>query len=60
MISGDVLKYRKGLFIRECYENAIFGSSEFPLTLPDAAFLNSKHAHDDADNNHTDDVADNV
>ena len=34
MISGDVLKYRKGLLIRECYENAIFGSSEFPLTLP--------------------------
>ena len=34
MISGDVLKYRKGLLIRECYETAIFGSSEFPLTLP--------------------------
>jgi len=33
MISGDVLKYRKGLLIRECYETAIFGSSEFPLTL---------------------------
>ena len=34
MISGDVLKYRKGLLIRECYETAIFGSSEFSLTLP--------------------------
>jgi len=34
MISGDVLKYRKGLLIRECYETIIFGSSEFPLTVP--------------------------
>ena len=34
MISGDVLKYRKGLLIRKCDETAIFGSSEFSLTLP--------------------------
>jgi hypothetical protein len=34
MISGDVLKYRHGFLIRECYETAISGSSEFPLTLP--------------------------
>jgi hypothetical protein len=34
MISGDVLKYRNGFLIRECYETAISGSSEFLLTLP--------------------------
>ncbi len=39
MISGDVLKYRKGLLMRECYETAIFGSSEFSLTLPIDGFV---------------------
>ncbi len=34
MISEDVLKYRKGFFIREGYETAHFRSSTFPLTLP--------------------------
>jgi hypothetical protein len=34
MISGSVLKYRKGLLFQECYETAIFGSSEFSLTQP--------------------------
>ncbi len=38
MISGDVLKYRNGFLIRECYETATSGSSEFPLTLPASYF----------------------
>jgi hypothetical protein len=39
MISGDVLKYRKGFFIREGYETAHFRSSTFPLTLPRAVIF---------------------
>ena len=41
MISGDVLKYRNGFLIRECYETVISGSSEFPLTLPEEAIFES-------------------
>ncbi len=34
MISGDVLKYRKGLLIPKRYETCLTASSRFPLTLP--------------------------
>ena len=34
MISGDVLKYRKGLLIPKRYETRPTASSRFPLTLP--------------------------
>ena len=34
MISGDVLKYRKGFFIRGRYETLFTDSSPFPLTMP--------------------------
>ena len=45
MISGDVLKYRNGFLIRECYETVISGSSEFPLTLPPAVMKAALHKH---------------
>jgi len=34
MISGDVLKYRKGLLIPKRYETRLTASSPFPLTAP--------------------------
>ena len=34
MISGEVLKYLKGFFIRERYEAHFTDSSHFPLTMP--------------------------
>ena len=37
MISGDVLKYRNGFFIRGRYETCFQRSSNFALTLPFAA-----------------------
>ena len=34
MISGELLKQRKGLFITADYESLLSGSSQFSLTMP--------------------------
>ena len=34
MTSGELLKYRKGLFIATGYVSLLSGSSQFSLTLP--------------------------
>ena len=43
MISGEVLKYRKGLFIRGRYETCLRRSSRVPLTMPAASMIADKN-----------------
>ena len=34
IISGDVLKYRNGFFIKKCYETRVAALSQFPQITP--------------------------